>query len=86
MDVREYLEKSMRRLSSTSIAWHEDTFIVEQSLRPVDLVDAAVDIAWDELMPKGGLDRPSLEVTRRDGMIVFGLARTKRSPRWPQAA
>ncbi|GIV62163.1 hypothetical protein GQ464_016780 [Rhodocaloribacter litoris] len=86
MEARAYLEQRLRRISGRSIAWDEETFTKEKSLEPVDLVDVAVDIAWEELMPAGALERPALEVVRQGGLIVFRLQDQPLAEILPQAA
>ncbi|WP_457653375.1 hypothetical protein [Rhodocaloribacter sp.] len=73
MKAREYLEKHLRWISNDSIGWERLAFTEVTVFEPVSLVDAAVDIAWDRLMPPGALERPALDVFSRDGMIVFRL-------------
>ena len=71
MNAREHMEKHLRKLQGEGIAWDQSLFSKAVALRPVDLIDAAVDIAWERLMPKNALERPSLEILDRGDMLVF---------------
>ena len=71
MSAREHLEKHLRKIPGGGIAWDRGVFATGLSFQPVDLIDAAVDIAWDRLMPVNALERPPLDVTSRGDMVVF---------------
>ncbi len=73
MTAYEHMEKHLNRISTTCIGWKKSAFTQIASLSPVDLIDAAVDIAWERLMPINGLERPALVVTERDDLIVFNI-------------
>jgi hypothetical protein len=71
MTPREYMEKFVRRIPGGGLAWEKEAFTDEPSLAPSDLVDAAVDIAWEYLMPTNCLERPMLEVYSRGNALIF---------------
>ena len=51
-------------------AWNRRIFTSASSFDPVNLIDAAVDIAWSLLMPNT-LERPALVIKKEDRRIVF---------------
>lgn len=71
MTAREHMEKHLRQLPSGGLAWDRGIFAKRLVPDAVDLIDVAVDIAWDRLYAGKQMDRPSLDVYSRDGMIVF---------------
>lgn len=66
------MAKHLRKVSGGGIAWHRGIFTRASALDPVELLDAAVDIAWTRLLPKSP-ERPSLEIKQERGWIVFRL-------------
>jgi|GEM_PF-3515218 len=73
MTAYEHMEKHLNRISTSCIGWKKSVFTQFASLSPVDLLDAAVDIAWERLMPINGLERPALVVSERDDLILFNV-------------
>ena len=73
MNAREHMEKHLRKLQGGTLAWDRGLFTKAAALRSVELIDAAVDIAWDRLMPANALERPTLEILGRGDMLVFRL-------------
>ena len=71
MTPQEYMSKHLRKLPEGGIAWNRRVFLTSaSSFNPVNLIDAAVDIAWSLLMPNV-LERPSLVIKKEDRRIVF---------------
>ena len=71
MTPHEYMSKHLRKLPEGGIAWNRRVFLTSaSSFNPVNLIDAAVDIAWALLMPNV-LERPSLVINKEDRRIVF---------------
>ncbi len=73
MTAREHMEKHLRKLASGGVAWDRGIFSKRLAQDAVELIDVAVDIAWDILMPGSVLERPALDVYSRDGLLVFQL-------------
>lgn len=71
MTPHEHLTKHLRKVSG-GIAWDQGVFTQTADLDAHDLVDAAVDIAWAQLMPNT-LERPLLEIKQEGGKIVFRI-------------
>ncbi len=70
MTPHEYMSKHLRKLPEGGIAWNRRIFTSASTFNPVNLVDAAVDIAWLRLMPNV-LERPSLVIKKEGRRIVF---------------
>ena len=64
MGAHEYLEKYVRSMPGGSIALERSIFTRSGQLDPVELIDAAVDIAWDAFMDISGLERLGLEISQ----------------------
>ena len=64
MGAHEYLEKYVRSMPGGSIAWERSIFTISGQWDPVELIDAAVDIAWDAFMDISGLERLGLEISQ----------------------
>ena len=70
MTPHEHMTKHLRKVTG-GIAWERRIFFTKATdLDAHDLVDAAVDIAWDSLMPNT-LERPLLEIKKEGSKIVF---------------
>ena len=70
MTPHQYMSKHVRKVPDGGIAWNRRIFTSASSFDPVNLIDAAVDIAWSRLMPNA-LERPRLVIKREDKRIVF---------------
>ena len=70
MTPHQYMSKHLRKVPDGGIAWNRRIFTSASSFDPVNLIDAAVDIAWSLLMPNA-LERPALVIRREDKRIVF---------------
>ena len=70
MNAYEHMTKNLRKVAGGGIAWERGVFTKDKALEPIALLDAAVDIAWDCLMPNA-LERPLLEIKRENKRIVF---------------
>ena len=70
MTPHEYMSKHLRKVPDGGIAWNRRIFTSASSFDPVNLIDAAVDIAWSLLMPNT-LERPALVIKKVDKRIVF---------------
>ena len=70
MTAHEHMTKHLRKVTGGGIAWERRVFTKTSALEPLDLLDAAVDIAWVRLMPNA-LERPKLEIEKEGNRIVF---------------
>ena len=70
MTAHEHMTKHLRKVAGGGVAWERRVFTKATALEPLALVDAAVDIAWDCLMPNA-LERPLLEIKKEGKRIVF---------------
>lgn len=73
MDVTEYLHKYMRPVPGGAIAWRRSVFSDPEPWDARELIDCAVDIAWETLCPAGGLESPTLEIRKSGSYMVFSL-------------
>jgi len=72
MGAREYLEKYVRNAPGGAIAWERSIFSRSGQWGSSDLIDAAVDIAWDSFSGDRSLERPGLEIRRSGNFLVIG--------------
>ena len=72
MTPHQYMSKHLRKLPEGGIAWNRRIFTSASTFDPVNLVDAAVDIAWSLLMPNA-LERPALVIKKEGRRIVFRI-------------
>ena len=70
MTAHEHMTKHLRKVAGGGVAWERGVFTKATTLEPMDLLDAAVDIAWDCLMPNA-LERPLLDIRKEGKRIVF---------------
>ena len=70
MTAHEHMTKHLRKVAGGGIAWERGVFTKAAALEPMALLDAAVDIAWECLMPNA-LERPMLEIKKEGNRIVF---------------
>lgn len=73
MTPHEQMRKHLQKVAGGGIAWERDLFSKEANSSSA-LLDAAVDIAWERLMPNT-LERPVLDVRRHGSLIVFRVKR-----------
>ena len=71
MTAYTYMQKHLRGVAD-GIAWAQQVFTTSTRLSPADLIDAAVDIAWERLRPKRS-ERANLDIRQRGTMLVFSL-------------
>ena len=68
MTAHEHMTKNLRKVAGGGIAWERNVFT--KAVKPMELLDAAVDIAWECLMPNA-LERPLLDIKKEGKRIVF---------------
>jgi len=73
MEVQEYLKKYVRPLPGGCIAWSRSLFACAGEWDQGELIDAAVDIAWEMLYAESVLERPAMIIRRSGGFMVFRL-------------
>ena len=71
MGAHEYLEKYVRSMPGGSIAWERSIFSRSGQWNAVELIDAAVDIAWDAFMHATSLERAGLEFEQSGNYLVI---------------
>ena len=71
MGAHEYLEKYVRSIPGGSIAWERSIFARTGKWTPSELIDAAVDIAWDAFTHVNALERPALDISRSGNYFVI---------------
>lgn len=71
MGAHEYLEKYVRSMPGGSIAWERSIFSRSGQWNPVDLIDAAVDIAWDAFTGATHLERAGIEILQNGNYLVI---------------
>ena len=72
MTAHEHMTKHLRKVAGGGIAWERRVFSKSKTLDPKELLDAAVDIAWECLMPDV-LERPFLDIRKEGKRIVFRI-------------
>jgi hypothetical protein len=73
MDAESYLRKYMRPVPGGAIAWRRNLFSESNPFDPRELIDTAVDIAWDTLGGIGVHEGPALEIRKSGSYLVFSL-------------
>jgi len=85
MKAQEYLFNCMRTVPGGAIAWRRSIFEECKKWDPEELIDIAVDIAWDTLYPdvrdvsrlsrkrRRNNEKPSIVIRRSGSFIVFSL-------------
>jgi hypothetical protein len=68
------MSKYLQQVAGGGIAWECRLFTACPTISALDLLDAAVDIAWERLMPNT-LERPALDIRQYGNLIVFRLQR-----------
>ena len=71
MGAHESLEKYVRSTPGGSIAWERSIFARTGQWTPSELIDAAVDIAWDTFSHANSLERPALDISRSGNYFVI---------------
>lgn len=71
MGVHEYLEKYVRSVPGGAIAWERSIFSHSGKWNPAELIDAAVDIAWETFTSESSLERPGLDIHRAGNYFVI---------------
>ncbi len=71
MGAHEYLEKYIRTVPGGAIAWERSIFSHTGQWSANELIDAAVDLAWDLFGPIGGRERPALDIHRAGNYFVI---------------
>lgn len=71
MGVHEYLEKHVRSIPGGGIAWDRSIFSRTGKWTPLDLIDAAVDIAWDTFASDTALERPGLDIQKSGNYFII---------------
>jgi hypothetical protein len=69
--AHEYLEKYIRTVPGGAIAWERSIFSHTGQWTASELVDAAVDLAWELFGPINGQDRPALDIHRAGNYFVI---------------
>lgn len=72
MTPYDHMRKHLQKVAGGGIAWEWGIFTSAKTLPANALLDAAVDIAWERLMPNT-LEHPPLDIQRRGNLIVFRL-------------
>ncbi len=77
MGAYEYLEKYVRSTASGSLAWERSIFAHTGKWTPEELIDAAVDIAWDVFYHVNALERPALDIARSGNYFVISTLKVE---------
>jgi hypothetical protein len=85
MTARETMERFARRIPG-GIAWERDLFRRADTPPASELIDAAVDIAWECLTPENALEHPSLDIMERGALLVIRLSDARAQLDLPLAA
>ncbi|MDA0684369.1 MAG: hypothetical protein O2797_02600 [Bacteroidetes bacterium] len=70
MGAHEYLEKYIRNVPGGAIAWERSIFSHSGKWAAADLIDAAVDIAWELFSYENGSECPTLDIHRAGNYFV----------------
>ena len=73
MDVSEYMRKYMRPVPGGAIAWRRSVFANPEPWDARELIDVAVDIAWEALCSDATPEGPTLEIRKSGSYLVFSL-------------
>lgn len=73
MSPKEHMERFARRVPGGGIAWESSVFGRSSHHDSVTLVDAAVDIAWENLLAQGPQGRYRLAINTQGRLLVFRL-------------
>ena len=72
MGAHEYLEKYVRTLPSGALGWDRSIFSRSGQWDASELLDAAVDIAWEVFMYVPSLERPGIDIHQSGNYLVIG--------------
>ena len=86
MGAHEYLEKYVRTVPGGAIAWERSIFSHTGQWSSCELVDAAVDLAWELFGPFNGHNRPALDIHRAGNYFVISPVALHEMPALPMAA
>ena len=73
MEAELYLRKYMRPVPGGAIAWRRSVFSDPDPYESRELIDVAVDIAWETLCPGSTLEGPNLDIRKSGSYLVFSL-------------
>jgi len=73
MNVSEYMRKYMRPVPGGAIAWRRSVFSNPEPWEARELIDVAVDIAWESLCSDASPEGPTLEIRKSGSYLVFSL-------------
>lgn len=85
MNARETLERHARRIPG-GIAWERAVFHGGHAASPSELIDTAVDIAWECLIPENAPATSRLDIRERGDLLVIRLAADRDPVGLPLAA
>lgn len=71
MDAESHLRKYMRPVPGGAIAWRRSIFLEPAPYTACELIDLAVDIAWEILKNSSTSDQWFLEVRKSGSYLVF---------------
>ena len=86
MGAHEYLEKYIRTVPGGSIAWERSIFSHTEKWTAMELIDAAVDLAWELFGPLNGRDRCGLDIHRAGNYFVISPIEMDENLTFPLAA
>ena len=86
MGAYEYLEKYIRTVPGGAIAWERSIFSHSGKWTSSELIDAAVDLAWDLFGPVNGRTRPILDIPRAGNYFVIAPVESEEPLPIPMAA
>ena len=86
MGAHEYLEKYIRTVPGGAIAWERSIFSHTGMWSSTELIDAAVDLAWELFGPLNGRERPGLDIHRAGNYFVISPIEMDASMAFPLAA
>lgn len=71
MGAHEYLERYIRTVPGGAIAWERSIFSHTEKWSSTELIDAAVDLAWELFGPVNGRQRSALDIHRAGNYFVI---------------
>ncbi|MGB1049199.1 MAG: hypothetical protein ACPG3U_05875 [Rhodothermales bacterium] len=86
MGAHEYLEKYIRTVPGGAIAWERSIFSHSGQWTATELIDAAVDLAWDLFGPENGKERTGLDIHRAGNYFVIAPLEMDGTLTFPMAA
>lgn len=85
MTAREEMERHARRVPE-GIAWERRIFRLHPPVRAAEMIDAAVDVAWDSFPHREEHGRDQLEIEERGPLLVIRALRSRFDRGLPLAA